>query len=492
MEVIPLVAEDRENLAVTRLWPADSFITTRQPVTLQVAVTNYGNQPRTQLPVELLVDGRSVAQSYIDVDGGQQSTPANFQYRFPAAGDHTLEARIVGDPVDVDNHRYLVLPVRDYVSALCVSGKQGSARFLARGLDPDYLRNTLSAVRPQIVSESALLELELARYDCLFLCNIGQLTSGEAQVLQSYVEGGGGLVIFLGDQVLPERYNRELGGELAGSVRLLPARLLEPSPVGNYRFDPLDYRHPLVRVWKANPDAGLLSTPIARYFRMQVPEQTSARVALAFDNGDPAIVEQAVGKGRVILVAVPASTSSIADPQRKTPWTLSAWHSYPVIFQELLRFAVGGQIAGRNVLVGNALGGVLETTSFDSTLIVRPPGINDAGESVHLDAAAQGDRWTFDGTDFSGVYTVSQDRPDAWQNKFAVNVDTRESLLTRISPEDLPKGFTLYGSAGTPGSSAAVVLTQPVFPRYLLLLCSALALALVEVALAWWIGNRSL
>ena len=78
-----------------------------------------------------------------------------------------------------------------------------------------------------------------------FLCNVAQFTANEARVLESVLKRGGGLVFFLGDQVLAERYNRELAGEQG--VRVLPAQLKELVSEAQYHFDPLDYRHPLVQ-----------------------------------------------------------------------------------------------------------------------------------------------------------------------------------------------------------------------------------------------------
>ena len=56
------------------------------------------------------------------------------------------------------------------------------------------------------------MDRNLAGYDCVFLCNVAQFTASEARVLDAYLQSGGNLVFFLGDQVLAEQYNRELGG----------------------------------------------------------------------------------------------------------------------------------------------------------------------------------------------------------------------------------------------------------------------------------------
>ena len=111
------------------------------------------------------------------------------------------------------------------------------------------------------------MELDLITYDAVFLCNVGRFAREEAALLNDYLHAGGGIILFLGDQVVANSYNRELGGEASG-IQILPARLVEPSELGQYAFDPLDYRHSLVRPFQGNEGAGLLTTPIWKYFRL--------------------------------------------------------------------------------------------------------------------------------------------------------------------------------------------------------------------------------
>ena len=91
----------------------------------------------------------------------------------------------------------------------------------------------------------------------------------------------------------------------------------------------MGYRHPLLAAFRGREGAGLLTTPVYQYFKLDVPENSPSKVALAFTNGDPAIVERPVGRGRAILVA----TSADADPA----WTvMPVWPSYLPLVQELL------------------------------------------------------------------------------------------------------------------------------------------------------------
>ena len=202
-------------------------------------------------------------------------------------------------------------------------------------------------MRPEVVSESAILDADLAAFDCIFLCDVAQFTEREAKVLRSYLSFGGGLVFFLGDRVLAENYNRQLAAPAGNDRHVLPARLLRAVEESHYSLDPLGYRHPLVAVFRDQEQAGLLTTPVHKYFKLQIPESSAAQVAVALDNGDPLIVDERIGRGRSTLVATSADVSWTAMPM---------WPSYLPIVQELLALAIRGQLQDHNCIVGQPLG----------------------------------------------------------------------------------------------------------------------------------------
>ncbi len=280
----------------------------------------------------------------------------SFPCYFDSAGEHALELRLTPDALELDNRRYLAVPVKDQVRVLCVDGRPSGGRFksatdfLTVALSPTVDDRQRSRVHPEVVAESALLETDLTQYECVFLCNVAQFTEREAAVLLSYLNFGGGLVFFLGDQVRPENYNRLLAAKTDKEKHVLPARLGSPVEAGEYGLDPLGYRHPLVAAFRDAEQAGLLTTPLQTYFQLQLNQPTQAKVALATSNGDPLLVEETILRGRSILVATSADISWTAMPM---------WPSYVPLVQEMLLFAAGGRLEEHNLLVGQPLGGML-------------------------------------------------------------------------------------------------------------------------------------
>jgi hypothetical protein len=485
--LLDLGQPDAANAAVTSLTQLEPYVVAGREVTYQAQVKNFGRQDRVRQEVEFLVDERRVAEDRIDIAAGDE-TPVAFPYRFESAGDHVVEFRLSDDSLAVDNHRRRSVPVAESLKVLCIAGKPGAARYVAWSLQPR--EGATPVIRPETATESALLERELSQYDCLFLCNVGRFGRDEAEVLYRYVKGGGGLVIFLGDQVIPESYNQELGGE-ATSNRVLPARIGPLAEPGSYRFDPRDYGHPIVSPFRGFERTGLLTTPVWRYFKLEPLPESRGETALWFDSQDPAIVEAAVERGRCILVATAASDVSVDRSQdAPLPWTaMSAWHSFPPLVHEMLSLSVAGRFAGRTVLVGQPLTAVLRDSAADVPLEVADPN----GQRRRVRMAVDGDdsHWEFTDTFQSGIYRAIYGPPVDQEQRFAVNVDTVESDLSRVDPDLLPSELAVKTQITADTPPAAMLGKRDEGRLFRIALTILMMLLFCETFLAWRFGSSS-
>jgi len=477
-----------ENLAVTSLVQRDPYVTVGRDVTFQAQVRRFGSQDRTKQRVEFFVNGRPAGRGQVEVAASDEAS-VSFTHRFEDPGPHVVEARLGGDRLTVDDHRWISVPVKESIRALCVSGKQGSARYVKYALQPQA--SDRPGIRAEVVTEGALLERDLNAYDCVFLCNVGRFGRDEAGVLHDYLKSGGGLVFFLGDQVIPDSYNLELGGELPGR-RVLPARIGQLADEAQYRFDPREYRHPIVDPFRGHQRTGLLSTPVWKYFKLQLLKDSQARVALWFEGGDPAIVEEPILKGRSMLVATAASSASVdrsTDPP--TPWTaISSWPSFPPLVQEMLALAVSGRDSGQNLQVGQPLMSSIHSTISDVPLQVRSPDGNT--ERVRMTIDGEDSRWIYPNTPQSGVYRAIYGEPLVAESQwFAVNVNTRESDLARIDPELLPEQLICQTQLDEENGPAIVVSSGSGWRLFRVALGMLLVLLLLETWLAWLFGKSS-
>jgi hypothetical protein len=311
--------------------------------------------------------------------------------------------------------------------------------------------------------------------------------------LSRYAAAGGGVVFFLGDRINAASYN-SLATNHAGNERAQPlvaARVGDLVSDPQFGIDPLEYRHPIVSPFRGRERAGLLTTPISKYFRLDMSQSSpEAQVAVATRSGDPLVVTAPLGHGRIAVVATDGSLSSV-DQATGEPWTL--WPTLPSflpIVRELLAYVGGddGQMLEQTVsatLHGSIPGTMPPATTDQQLQITRPDGQTSLASTQTTTSGAE---WSFDDTDVSGVYSL-RGLPDGKLRQFAVNVDATESDLARIDPSDLPAKVVVdsttqnaTGDVRTSDQYSRAGWSQP-------LLWTALGIMFLESFIAWRFGR---
>jgi hypothetical protein len=448
--LIDVGESDAANVAVTALESLDAFVMTARPARFKATIRNFGPERVSGRLLELLVDDKLVEQRTVDLNVGGE-TVENFSVPLAYSGERRIGVRLHRDALPVDDQRWLVVPVKDRIRCLCVSG--GSAGPVP-GKATDYLELALaparatslrpfparvggsgpdrSQIEPTVIGEGELQGFDLSTYDCVFFCNVRMFTEREVQVIEAFLKAGGGVIWSLGDQVSAENYNQELYRQGAGP---LPARLGDRQGDAQRRddafaFDPGVLSHPLLAAFEANPDAGLETTLSYQYVRarpptLDKPAPGDSRVALAFDSGDPAIVERAFGRGHSILI-----TTSVDE--RWGTWPL--WPSFLPLIHEIVQFSVAGRWEDRQRLVGESLSEIFSTAAADVDVTVMSPDRETHSARVVRDETFS--RFSFENTSESGIYEVTFAHPVSRTELFAVNVDPRESNLAKFVHEE--------------------------------------------------------
>jgi len=454
--LVDLGQNDAANVAVTAFEALDTFVTTARPARFKATVRNFGPERVTGRLLEFLVDDKLVEQRAVDLNAGGESVE-DFSTLFAYGGEHRVLVRLQKDALPLDDQRWLAVPVKERIRVLCVNGGSSGS---AAGRVTDYLELALSPagsgpvpagggrrglIEPTVINEGELQGFDLAGYDCVFLCNVRIFTDREAQTIETYLQGGGGVVWCLGDQVSAENYNQVLYRQGTGS---LPAKLGDRQGDATQRdevfaFDPGEFVHPILSAFQGNPEAGLERTQTYVYVKATLPAKNASHVALAFDTGDPAIVVRQFGRGRSILV-----TTSVDE--RWGSWPL--WPSFLPLVHEIVQFAVSGRWGERQRLVGEPLTEIFPATAIEVDIAVsRPDGETHAARVVQKDSYNQ---FVYDKTNDSGVYEVNFASPVARSELFAVNVDPRESNLAKFVQEEIAEELL-------PGSEFAYLTNWP-------------------------------
>ena len=446
----------RQNLAIAgiSLEPAGPILD--RPFEIVVQLKAFGREPVGGVGVELFVDGDRIGRQHAEFSAGGEGI-ARFETRLVEPGRHVIEARLPAD-ADVlfaDNRRWLVAEARQARRALLVADVARAAEDIARALNPRF-RDAAGgdAIQVDIIATAGLERAELRAYDAVFLANVAELSEREQRLLQRYIEDGGAAVLVLGERIHATGYNRFLEEIASLTIAEEPAQ-------GDWRLDPLDYRHPILAPFAGRKRSGLLGVRVSQYYPLRIAEDDRAEAALAFSSGDPAIVIGEHGRGRLAVIAT--------DPALETqgePWsTLAVSPSFVPLVRELLGYLTSDR-RGEQL---NRLAGEPLVLNFSQ----------EAGAAV----AAE---WK----DPAG--NVSATPPDCRRvgiyagdgEAIAVNFDPAESDLAAIDVADLQKSTPVESRAV--GSSAADAASRSLAS---FLLGAAAALMLVELTIAWLLGR---
>lgn len=428
------------NLAITNFTSTAAAPVVGRDVEFLAQAENFSRQARARVVLEFLVDGTRADQVIVDLPASGAVDLPPFRHRFSSPGEHRVEIRAPADSLPPDDRRYLSVPVRDAFRVLCIDGKPSGVPFES---ETDYLQAALQSsaagggapIDVSVRSELALLQQNLSDYDAIFLCNVRRFREAEATQLRQFVERGGGLITFLGDQIVPDNYNQVLGNP---AQPVLPARigpLIEHDPAETEELDPQGYRHPLLDPFRNNEQVALDRTPVYKYYQLAPHSDEGVQVPLTFAGGNPLVAEQRIGRGYSLLVA----TSASAGP-REDLWTaMPMLQNYLPLVRQMLAVSLRGQLAQRNVLVGDPLSGIALTAQADSKIAIETPG----GELQEVRLRADGDlvTWSFPQTNVAGFYRATPSGSDAAGGLFAVNLSTAESDPARVSPEELQAGL---------------------------------------------------
>ncbi len=228
------------NLAITNLAPTEETRASGVPLFMNVAVTNFGDETaeNVQLRIRTYFYPSSRQQrptidhptSKIDespmlqierIEPGETAVQ-RVQVFFPKAGKHVVEAILPDDTVVADNRRWCVVEFPEFESVLVVDGDPNgrNAFYVDAIFQPGQRART--GIRPEVESTVFLRDTTpevLRRYSAIYLFDVDRLDDRAVTNLETYVQQGGGLAIFVGPQVNIRFYNENSIGKATAFSR---------------------------------------------------------------------------------------------------------------------------------------------------------------------------------------------------------------------------------------------------------------------------------
>lgn len=489
---------ERVNYSLDRLQLSRELTVPEFTVRIQTTVRQSGGET-TQRRVYLEVNGQRLDDKTLSVNLPRDGEAAvQFEHQFPAVGSFVVSVVLDADHLPGDNRSDAAVVISDGLPVLLVDGDPQadpvrSETFFARSaLTPQGVRSPW--VKARVVTAAALKAADLDGKAAVFLCNVPRLTAEQAAAVQSYVAGGGGLVIAPGDHTEPGAWN----ALFANGQSWLPGVMEKVVTENDVETRPVTIVNDSLQVpWltmfrEDTPDSGfdLCRVRFSKWWRLGTPPAPPAaetttpaapvlvgqpQVVARLNNGDPAMIFKAYERGSVLLLAAPVDDAWTTLPGRR---------ALAPLLHEFV-FLLAGHQRGRNVDTGSPLllalqpGERADQFEFLTPTGARVPAV-PAGDELHPEIRLSD-------TSVAGIYQVVRagTAPGEPQH-FVVNADRQESNLAPLTPAELEQ-LALEGRFRIVDSVERLVELQaedaPRAELWAALLCFVLGLLVCEIFL---------
>jgi hypothetical protein len=379
---------------------------------------------------------------------------------------------LAGDDDDFDNTVYVVPPKAEQVNILFLGNdaEKDSTQLLY------YLKRAFQQTHRQDVqilahTSDAPLPAK-AVTDTQLMIVTDPLPEERVGVVQSFLKDGKTVLFAMRTPGAAPAIAR-----LAG-VAQLPA---EEAPADRYALlGQIDFEHPLFAPFADPRFSDFTKIHFWKHRRIATDPLPGARVLARFDDGNAALVQLTIGKGRLFILTSgwqPAD-SQLALSSKFVPLLYSVLEQSGGIKARLAQYVVGDTVPLPRDLAASAL-----------KLTLRKPD----GSSIELPAGEA----KFSQTDRPGIYTVTSVQPPF---RFAVNLAAEESKTAPLPTEELQR-------LGVPLKAEGILTAKQVARKELQLraaelenrqklwrwlIVAALAVVLLETWLGGWLTRRSL
>lgn len=406
------VAGER-NLSVDSLNVLTRIFETEKPVEVEGRIRNSGRDDAKGVIVSLKFNGDRVAQRAVDIPAGETrvlSLSANPHNR----GIVRAEIEVEGDALEADNHRYFGFVIPD-APKIALVGSNSDTKFLNLALLPEN-QNSGALV---LLATEQLSGVNLAEFSTIFLVNIPQFSQTESSRLQNYVQNGGSIFVFAGENSDLTSYNQTILPALGfGSATAHEYTHDKPS-----EFSMVDKAHPLFSgVFKGNAvGKATVESPKIYHSATVVAGQPIIQLT------DGAfLAESKLGSGRAMFCAVPPTQN---------------WSTFPMtgIFVSIANRAVAylsaSESFGDDISVGQTINLSLpkKFASGGNFKILDPNGVESFRQAAVLPGGAV---LSLESLHQPGVYVLETNEGKIVKT-LAVNPPASESIITQFTNDEL-------------------------------------------------------
>lgn len=432
------VDEPTDNVAVIGMEASHTQVGVREEVTLRVDVKNVGDTALGSTKMQTAVNGEPLDELDVDAIASGETTSVQWKWQADNAGVYALSCRLPAeDQLLADNEDSVIVEVVSEIPVLIV---EAPAEYRQRLAEASFVTTALgyegetprdgwhSVFAPHLISVEDLKTTPLGEYRAIVITDAAPIVSESAERLREFVERGGGLWVALGRRTDREAFNAVWYDDGGG---LCPLPL---DDVVTYTSDGEQQAviHPPSRdhfTTAQLADTNRLDIDTVRIkarhrFQPPAPGQELSTI-LETGDGDPLVIENYLGRGRVIFQSLPFDVG----------WSnLPITRAFVVMVQDWFDYLTQPAATQYNLAAGGRIEVSRPPSSARNEATLSLP--DGSTKSLPLRESGDGFVYRYSQTHVPGRYEVHMvDGEERTSLPFQVVRDAKESELTLLTDE---------------------------------------------------------
>ncbi|MFT5523082.1 MAG: hypothetical protein ACI9HK_001026 [Pirellulaceae bacterium] len=452
-------------------------------VDLEAIVENHGGEKIGGLQATLHFDNQTRSIDLPDLPPHTEAKIA-LSIRPSQPGLQRVRFELPADSLERDNQRFFVVDVRSAIEVQLVDGDPKPSAFLSETffLEASFVSGSAPWNVTKIQDGDFTSDRDVP--DVKVLANVGSIDETAVRRLEQQVRGGMGLIIYAGDLIDTELYNRLMYKDGKG---LLPAKLSADDGSVDVEIAGLSVAglddSPLAALVRLAPEVLSRVRP-TRIAPVEISESDqNVRVLAHWNDSEqkPALLERRFGDGTVYFWTITADREWSNWPQQP---------SFVLAMRNAVQSAAAQSATNSHSLAGEPIVAELEATNLpDGAKIALPGGSEPI--SLTVDTATDPPVLRHSDTMSAGFYPIHWLTPQGQEQTrlFGVNVDARECTDQRLGETELTNllpelSWTLVHLGSRDESSVArVEMWRPIMYGFL-------ALIGIESIFAAWVSRE--
>ena len=517
------------NLSIVEIKSDSDRVDVKASLRLSAEVRNTGNIETQPCRIAWKIGDQTVGHSDVPELEPQQSAEIFWATRFKKAGPVAIEAHLeLGSPDDLpeDSIAKRAFDVVERIPILIVDNQSQTTEADLQSQPVIFLTSSLghqaeagedsdqyhSIFAPTIVSAAEIAAEDLSTFDAIVVVGTENDSPELSDLLMPEVRRGCGVWLMIGSDPTPALFNANWfqDGEGLSPLALVEfpdaAQTLELTDIADgknenteIRIHPPSPGHPATRVLSDQQRIDLDQVTLEKHAWFEpliLGDEVS--VPLRSNRGDPLVVENSIGRGRVLVQSFPISLST-------TNWPVT--NSFVVMVHEWLAYLAGPSARTMNLTTGAPLEWRFENRDQRPAGLKLPDGttIDLTENAEHYGVDQPAGVFRYHSTRLPGTYTVRTSIQSETPLEIPFHISSSpEELQAQPPTDELNQQLTEFGKFEVAGSSnelsasaqafwseqkesTSVVGGQPIWHWIVL---GLLGLLMLELLLAGRIGRR--